>query len=144
MCGSLGCSLRSLPALVPTWCIRNTSTGRGSSLTKRVFLLCWFCFMPSRRVDFVRHSFVVLTCPAGSRLLRSLFNLCGDSVFFSADSSHGVHYHFIHMLAIATKFISVAVQPFVPTQRRSCSNILRFLFLRPLLYLILLGFLRHA
>jgi len=82
--------------------------------------------------------------PHGARPLRWLFTLCGDSVFFSADSSHGVHYHFIHMLAIATKFISVAVQPFVPTQRRSCSNILRFLFLRPLLYLILLGFLRHA
>jgi len=65
MCGSLGCSLRSLPALVPTWCIRNTSTGRGSSLTKGVFLLCWFCFMSSRQMDFVRHSFVVLTCPMG-------------------------------------------------------------------------------
>jgi hypothetical protein len=33
--------------------------GKGS------FLLCWFCFMPSRQMDFVRHSFVVLTCPMG-------------------------------------------------------------------------------
>ena len=39
--------------------------GRGSSLTKRVFLLCWFCFMPTRQMDFVRSSFVVLTCPMG-------------------------------------------------------------------------------
>jgi hypothetical protein len=39
--------------------------GLGSSLTKGVFLLCWFCFMPSRQMDFVRHSFVVLTCPMG-------------------------------------------------------------------------------
>ena len=65
MCGSLRCSLRSLPALVPTWCIRNTSTGRGSSLVRGDFLLCWFCFMPTRQMDFVRHSFVVLTCPMG-------------------------------------------------------------------------------
>ena len=65
MCGLLGCSLRSLPALVPTWCTRNTSTGRGSSLRKEVFLLCWFCFMPTRQMDFVRSSFVVLTCPMG-------------------------------------------------------------------------------
>jgi len=28
MCGSLGCSLRSLPALVPTWCIRKTARVR--------------------------------------------------------------------------------------------------------------------
>jgi hypothetical protein len=44
-----------------------------------------------------------------------MFNLCVDSVFFPADSSHGIHYHFIHMLAIATKFISVAVLPFRPS-----------------------------
>jgi hypothetical protein len=108
------------------------------------FCLCWFCFMPTRQMDFVRHSFVVLTCPAGSRLLRSLFNLCADSVFFPPDSSHGIHYHFIHMLAFATKFISVAVQPFVPTHRRSFSNKLCFHLLRPLLDLILSGFLHHS
>jgi len=39
--------------------------GRGSSLVRGDFLLCWFCFMPTRQMDFVRSSFVVLTCPMG-------------------------------------------------------------------------------
>jgi len=79
MCGSLGCSLRSLTAFVPTWCTRNTSTGRGSSLTKRVFLLCWFCFMPSRRVDFVRHSFVVSHTPLVSAHVLDVQLSCWSS-----------------------------------------------------------------
>ena len=78
MRGSLGCLLRTLSALVPAWCIRNTSTCAHSSLERGDFLLCWFCFMPTRRMGFVRASFVVLTCPVWSRPLRSLFNLCVD------------------------------------------------------------------
>jgi len=39
MCGSLSCSLRSLPALVPTWCIRNTSTA-AALLWQREFFCC--------------------------------------------------------------------------------------------------------
>ena len=78
MCGLLGRSLRSLTAFVPTWCTRNTSTGRGSSLTKGVFLLCWFCFMTARQIGFVRLSYVTPHIPLGSRPLSWVFNIRVD------------------------------------------------------------------
>ena len=57
MCGSLGCSLRSLPALVPTWCIRNTSTCAHSSLAKGDFVCAGFASChPARWILFVTPS----------------------------------------------------------------------------------------
>jgi len=57
MRGSLRRSLHSLPALVPAWCIRNTSTGRGSSLAKGVFCCAGFASChPARWILFVTPS----------------------------------------------------------------------------------------
>ncbi len=57
MRGSLRRSLHSLPALVPAWCIRNTSTGRGSSLAKGVFCCAGFASRhPARWILFVTPS----------------------------------------------------------------------------------------
>ena len=68
MCGSLRRSLRSLPALVPTWCIRNTSTCAHSSLTKGDFVCAGFASChPARWILFVTPSSSSLA-PWGSAL----------------------------------------------------------------------------
>ena len=125
-------------------------------LSEGVFSLCWIALRVFPAVRFIAHLQLIrlwlrqrlmryrFRISPWSSLLRWVLYPCVDSVFFPADSSHGIHYHFIHMLAIATKFISVAVQPFVPPHRRSYSNKLCFLLLRPLVDLILSGFLHHT
>ncbi len=106
--------------------------GLGISFQREYFLCAGLRFVSFQQLGFAHLQLIRLwlrqrlmrfrfRISPWSSLLRWVLYPCVDSVFFPADSSHGIHYHFIHMLAIATKFISVAVQPFVPPHRRSVS-----------------------